>query len=157
MSVLWDFENYKENEVEYLEGVHPELGMKIVSIKHHFSKEDKKAFNKSGKYSPFTNVCFKVMGGEHKDKLLNERFYCAAKFKMAWLAIACGIYDEVDGKKIVPSTFKDPMVLAKRELYISTKTKVWEGKKYTEIDQMSSESLLVEPEEVDVNKEATVY
>jgi len=153
---MWDFTDYKEDQVEYVEGVHPELRVKIASIKHHFDNK-----NQEGKKSPYTNVCFKVMDGEHKDKLLNERFYCAARFKMAWLTIACGIYMEVqndDGKtiKVVPSTFNDPMTLAKRELYISTKKSIF-NPKYTEIDNMSADPLVAVSKDEKVAVQEPVY
>lgn len=144
---MWDFENYKEDTVDYVSGVHDNLKVKIVNIKHHFDNK-----NKVGESSPFTNVCFRVMDGDESDKLLNERFYCVAKFKMAWLATACGIYEEVDGKKVVPPTFRDPMTLAKRELYISTKKSSF-NPKYTEIDQMSSQPIF----EVEHNAPESVY
>jgi len=138
MSNPWDMSNYKENDNEFLEGVHDQLKVKIISIKHH---PDNK--NDAGKKSPYTNICFKVIGGEQKDRLFNERFYHAAKFKMSWLIIACGLYEEVEGKKVAQASFNDAAMLVKRELYISVKKSEYNSK-YTQIDQMSSEPLVVE-------------
>lgn len=134
---MWNFENIENNDVEYLEGVHENLKVKIVSVKHRFDNK-----NKQGEDSPYTNVCFAVIDGDHKGKLLNERFYCKATFKMAWLAMACGIYEEVDGKKVLPGAFKDPKSLEKRELYISTSGREYNGKHYYQVEKMSSKPLV---------------
>jgi hypothetical protein len=132
---MWDFTVMEEKK--YLEGVHDSLKVQVISVKHNFKNK-----NLKGEESPYSLVTFKVLEGDNKDDVLNERFYCSAKFKMAWLAIACGIFElDEKGAKVLPSTFTDPVSLVKRELYISTKNQVYNGKEYCQLNQMSSEPI----------------